>query len=145
MSEDLPFQSHSSTSIEAAERVDPLRERTQEQWIYESLRRGSKADWELWNEVRIERPGLFDKHTSAGRARILLMWVTEEAGGTPWHPVEDSGRKVVNPETNRKTTIWRIKERYQNMPYIEWAMNYRQLARGKRTEDLYYPLWEGFP
>jgi len=33
---DVPFQSHSSTSIEASEKLDPERARTQEQWVYEA-------------------------------------------------------------------------------------------------------------
>jgi len=87
---------------------------------------------------------LFDKHTSSGRARIQLMWVTEEAGPTPWHPVEDSGRKIINPETNRSTTVWQIKAIYRRMPYKEWATKYRQFARGK-LEDLPFPPEEDEP
>jgi hypothetical protein len=143
---DVPSQSHSSTSVNSAKSVNERRARAQERWIYESLRRSSKADWELWNEVEENDLEFFsrNKHTSGCRARIGLRWVNRVTGETPWHPVEDSGRKIVNPETGEKCQVWQIKEKYRDMPYDKWSKEFRQLARGK-IEDLQLPLFLDIP
>jgi hypothetical protein len=147
--DDVPFQSHSDTSIEAAEKVDPRRARGQERWVYEALRRGPKADWQLYDLVQLDRPGLFEQHTSCDRARIQLKWICGPQIVTPWHPVEDSGFDIINPKYNSRTTIWRIKEAYRNVPYDDWVAKYKHLIpkvkkRKKEKEinieDLYLPL-----
>jgi hypothetical protein len=142
---DVPSQSHSSTSVEAAEHLDPRRARSQEQWVYETLRCGGKSDWELWDLI-VEQdltPHPFDQLSSMHRARVGLVWVSRSIEATIWHPVEDSGLRNVNPVSGKETKIWHFKERYREMSYAEWVRDYRTLARGK-IEDLYYELYD-FP
>jgi hypothetical protein len=151
---EVPFQSHSSTSIEAAEKIKPSRIRGQERWIYESLRREPKADWELWNEADEMHHGLFDNDSSSQRARIQLVWISGSKLVTQWHPIEDSGDEVVNPETGAGCKIWQFKEEYRNMPYNEWVTNCKchipkrkpkKKVKEPSLRDLYYPLFEDAP
>jgi hypothetical protein len=129
--DDVPSQSHSATSVESAKSMSRRRVLGQEQWVYETLRKSAgKADWQLWNMAQ-HLPGLFDKLSSMHRARIGLVWPSRVLGATPWHPVEDSGRRIVCPDSGKQTVVWRIKARYRTMPYDEWAHAYRNLARGK--------------
>ena len=82
----------------------------------------------MWDQVQLM--SIFDKLSSLHRARIGLLWRSRALGATPWHPVEDSGRRKVDPTSNRQTVIWRIKPRYQNLTYDDWARVYRDLAKG---------------
>ena len=85
------------------------------------------ADWELWDKA----PGTrFDKLSSLHRARIGLLWRSRVLGATPWHPVEDSGRRNRDPVSGRQTVVWRIKDRYILTHYDDWARVYRNLAKG---------------
>lgn len=104
----------------------------QEKWVYETLRRGGKADWQLWETAQIGK--LFDKISSLRRARIGLMWRSRAIGATPWHPVEDSKQKNRDPNSNKRTVIWQLKPKYRAMPYEDWAHSYRALARGRQRE-----------
>jgi hypothetical protein len=101
----------------------------QEKWVYETLRRGGAADWQLWEKV--QSGTLFDKLSSLRRARIGLMWRSRVLGATPWHPVEDSGQRNKDPNSNKRTVIWQLKQKYHAMPYEAWAHRYRALARGQ--------------
>lgn len=133
---DPPSQTHSDTSINASRAMSRRRVLGQERWVYETLRREppGKADWELWDMAQLI--GLFDKLSSLRRARIGLLWPSRVMGATPWHPVEDSGRRNTDPSSNKKTIIWRIKSRYLNMPYAQWAQSYRNLAKGIVEKEL---------
>lgn len=147
----VPFQSHSITSIDSARKVKPRRAKDQERWVYEALRRKPMADWQLrelaWLETGVD---IFEQDSSKNRARIGLVWVTQEIGATKWHPVEDSGL-MVKGRYNVATTVWRIKEEYRDMPYDEWRTQFKNLARRikstrkrkkkRRLEDLYYDLY----
>ena len=126
---DPPAQTHSDTSVEAAEKVSKRRLLGQERWVYETLRRRPMADWQLW-DLAEKLPALFEQATSLHRARIRLKWVNRKTGATPWHPVEDSGTRIKGKYT-RPTAVWRIKEAYADMPYEEWAKNFRAMAGGK--------------
>ena len=89
------------------------------------------ADWQLWRRVQAYHPTLFDKLSSLHRARIGLLWRSRAIGATPWHPVEDSGRRNRDPVSGKQTVIWRLKDRYHGMTYDEWARDYRALAKGE--------------
>jgi hypothetical protein len=134
MIEEPPSQSHSDTSISSAQSLPRWRVRSQEKWVYETLRlsRHGLADWQSW--VKCQPFGLFDKLSSLRRARIGLVWVSRKIGATPWHPVEDSGQRIVDPNSGKPTTVWRLKSRYWQVPYDNWSAAYRNLARG-RVED----------
>jgi hypothetical protein len=131
---DIPFQSHSHTSIEAAKLLDPIKARGQERWVYESLRHESKADWQLWNEI-LEKglfPKPFDSESTAGRARIGLVWIYGFKTVMPWHPVEYSGYDIVNPETKKSTQIWRIKKQYWGISYDVWRTNCKHIIQAEK-------------
>ena len=124
-----PSQSHSATSVASARALSPTRVKSQEKWVYETLRRhpSGLADWQLWGRA----PGtLFDKLSSMHRARIGLVWRSRVLGATPWHPVEDSGRRCVDPTSNKQTVVWRLKDKFLGVPYDDWARVYRDLAKG---------------
>ena len=129
MSRDPPAQTHSDTSLAAAGKVKKYRLLGQERWVYETLRRRPMADWQLW-ELAKNFPELFEQVTSLHRARIGLRWVNEQTGETPWHPVTDSGRRIMG-KYRCATTVWHVKKAYVDMPYDEWAQNFRALAKGK--------------
>lgn len=125
---DPPAQTHSVTSVEAALSIPRFRVLGQERWVYETLRTQQPyADWQLWD---MAPRTLFEQATSLHRTRIGLYWRSRKEGITPWHPVEDSGRKLRNPFTGRRCVIWQIKDPYLDMPYDIWRDNYRALARG---------------
>lgn len=130
-----PSQSHSDTSIAAAAALPRHRAQGQERWVYERLRRvpSGLADWQLWDLV--QPFGIFDQKSSLHRARVGLVWVSRKVGATPWHPVMDSGRRITDPVTARKTTVWQLKAKYLPMPYPQWAQFYRRLARGEISPD----------
>jgi hypothetical protein len=128
-----PSQSHSETSVESSRTLSRKRLVSQERRVYECLRIGGRADWELWELVR--NGGLFDKISSMRRARIGLLWRSRKLKATPWHPIEDSGQRNRDPMSNKRTVIWQFKNGYKDIPYEEWAREYRRLARGV-TEDL---------
>jgi hypothetical protein len=127
---DLPFQSHSRTSRGGARRPTRARVTAQERWVYETLQRTSLADWQLWQRAP---SSLFDKITSLQRARVGLVWVNKYIGPTPYHPIEDSGRVIVNPQTTVECTIWWMKPLYRAMPYEDWVERYKTLAHERRT------------
>ena len=96
------------------------------------------SDWELWDKARFIG-SIFDQKSSCRRARIGLYWRNKHEHarhGSPWHPVEDSGRKNKDPGSNKATVIWQIKDRYKDMPYDDWAHDYRNLAKGSIEEPL---------
>lgn len=134
MTTDPPSQTHSDTSVESSRSLSRKRVLSQERWVYEALRRvhPGMADWELWD--RAKYLSFFDQKSSCRRARVGLYWRNRVFGATPWHPVEDSGLRTRDPDTNKRTVIWRIKERYRRTAYDEWASTYRALAKG-RIED----------
>jgi hypothetical protein len=123
----LPFQSHSKGSRAGARRPRPLRVLAQERWVYETLRPVyGMTDWQLW---KIAKPiGLFDKLSSMHRARIGLVWVSRSVGATPYHPIENSGAEIIDPESGVPCTVWRIKPLYRAMPYEQWLERYKRLA-----------------
>jgi hypothetical protein len=125
---DPPSQTHSDTSVGSARSLSRKRVLSQERWVYETLQRLGKADWELWEMVKLI--GIFDKISSLRRARIGLLWPNRRLGATPWHPVEDSGKRNKDPFSNKSTVIWKIKDRYKDMSYEQWAREYRNLAKG---------------
>ena len=131
---DPPSQTHSQTSVWSGRSLSRTRVLRQEKWVYEALRRGGASDWQLWEMVQYGK--LFDKLSSLRRARIGLMWRSRALGATPWHPVEDSGQRNKDPNSNKRTVIWQLKQKYRAMPYEGWAHRYRALARGqlRRTE-----------
>lgn len=132
---DPPSQDHSDTSVAAGESISKYRLRGQEKWIYEKLKQAEVADppgmsdWQLWEATALF-PGLFDKLSSEHRARIGLVWVNRKIGATIWHPVAKSGAENKDPQSGKSTTIWRLKEAYRDMSYDDWALNFRNLARG---------------
>ena len=128
---DPPAQTHSDTSVAASRALSRRRMLGQEKWVYETLRLAhpiGKADWELWELA--EPLSMFDKLSSLHRARIGLVWRSRVLGATPWHPVEDSGRRNHDPQSTRQTVIWRLKSRYLHMAYDHWLQNFRNLAKG---------------
>lgn len=127
MSDLPPFQTHSSTSLGGAGRPGKLKLIAQEKWVYETLQRTSLADYQLWEFAR--HFPFFDQLSSLRRARIGLLWVSRSVGATPYHPVEDSSRTVINPESDVPCVIWQIKPIYRGMPYDRWLETYKPLAR----------------
>ena len=128
---ELPFQSHSKTSQGGAGRPPKARIQAQEKWVYEHLQtytpRGL-ADWQLWRFAR-RHPQLFEQLSSMRRARIGLVWVNRKIGTTPYHPVEDSGEEILDPQSGVLCAIWRIKPLYRGLPYEKWVETYKALAR----------------
>lgn len=66
------------------------------------------------------------------RARIGLLWVSRKIGATPYHPVCDIGKTIVNPVSGVDTVLWGLKDMYLDMPYETWVDRYKKLAREKR-------------
>jgi hypothetical protein len=125
---ELPFQSHSRSSRRGARKPRAPRVMAQEKWVYETVqsREPGYADFQLWS--LIEHSALFDKLSSLHRARIGLVWVNRKIGATPYHPIEDSGAEVLNPETGVLCAVWRMKPLYRKMPYEQWVATYKELA-----------------
>lgn len=136
---DPPSQSHSDTSVNAALSLPRRRVIAQERWVYITLQHGAKADWQSWE---LAPPAVFDKLSSLRRARIGLYWRSRKLGATPWHPVEDSGRRITCPDSGKPTVIWQLKQRYRGMSYEDWSTQYRNLARGRGGKN---PVTEAVP
>jgi hypothetical protein len=84
------------------------------------------ADWQLW---RVAEPtGIFDQLSSMRRARVGLVWVSRSIGATPYHPVEESGAEIADPETGVLCAIWWFKPYFRKVPYETWIEKYKPLA-----------------
>lgn len=135
MSDDLPFQTHSDSSHAGARRPSSPRATAQEKWVYETLQQYTPtkhfglADFQMWRLV--EGSELFEQLSSVRRARIGLLWVSRSIGATPYHPVEDSGKRVIDRTTDVACVVWHIKPLYRGMPYETWVARYKALARQK--------------
>lgn len=129
-----PAQSHSDTSVEAARALRAARLRSQERRLYDWLQqyRSGLADWQLWNLARITT--MFDQLSSCRRARVGLVWRSRREGATVHHPVEDSGRRIADPNSDKQTVVWQIKPRFRGMTYDQWYNNHRFLAHGETNE-----------
>lgn len=137
MTDDPPSQTHSDTSVESARALKRERIFNQERIVYETLRQDGLSDWQLWRIIRshLLLRDKFDQISSMRRARIGLLWRSRKLGATPWHPVEDSGRRNVDPQSNKRTVIWKLKKEYIKMTYVDWRRDYRNLARAINEPD----------